>query len=99
MNIDRLIDECNKFTDVPNSMLRWVYIALENVKYKATPDEFSVFTDFLRKKLVSVNEYADDVVLVFYYEVYTTKFKVFLAICQDYEITETKELDIIKVEV
>lgn len=36
MNIDRLIDECNKFTDVPNSMLRWVYIALENVKYKAT---------------------------------------------------------------
>lgn len=46
MNIDRLIDECNKFTDVPNSMLRWVYIALENVKYKATPDEFSVFTDF-----------------------------------------------------
>lgn len=99
MDLERLIDECNQFTDVSNSMFKWVCISLQGVRYKATPDEFSVFIDFLRKKLASVNEYADDVVLVFYYEVYTTKFKVFLATCQDYEISETKELDIVRVEV
>lgn len=97
MNIDRLIDECDRFTDVPDSMFIWSCIRLQGVRYKATSDEFSVFTEFLRKKLASVNEYADDALLVFYYEVYTTKFKVYLATCQGYEILEATELDIVRV--
>lgn len=97
MNIERLIDECNQFTDVPNSMFIWSCIRLQGVRYRATSDEFSVFTDFLRKKLASVNGCVDDALLVFYYEVYTTKFKVYLATCQDYEILETTELDIVRV--
>ena len=97
VTINRLVSEFSSFRKVPDSMLRWVYLSEQGVTYRATPDEFMYLTDFLRKKIIDINRYADVTVLVFGYDVYKTKYKLTLATCQDYEIIEKVSLDIIKV--
>lgn len=95
-----LREEVSKLGLARVPILYWLHLIEGGEKFKCNYDELLEVVHELRNQLAQLNsDSTDDGNYVFWYEIYQTKFKITLGVCDsDYEVTEMLTLDVHRVQ-